>query len=89
MLGDIQIQGNGKTSEQLIRSQIGLSAGDAVSGRKLAQARSNLYGTGAFSLVEIEALPKPDQAAAGSDVAVTLAVRVREVPPFEFRYGGF
>ncbi len=91
VLDDIRIEGNNKTSGHLIRSQIGLDAGDAVSGRKLAQARSNLYGTGAFSTVNIDAAPKEDLAggAGGGDAAVTLAVHVREVAPFEVRYGGF
>ena len=90
VLDHIQVEGNDKTSEGLIRSQVGLSVGETVSGRKLAQARSNLYSVGAYSLVEIDALPRTDlTSAAADDVAVTVLVRVREIPPFELRYGGF
>lgn len=90
VLDRIQIAGNDKTSQSLIRSQIGLNSGDVVSGRRLVQARSNLYGTGAFSLVDINVEPLGNQTeSAGGDAAVTLSVLVRETPPFQLQYGGF
>jgi len=86
----VKVEGNQKTSENLVRTQIALNPGDIVSYDKLSQARSNLYNTGAFSFVEIKVTPLED----GSEVkpnqkAVGLVARVREVQPWQLRYGGF
>jgi outer membrane protein assembly factor BamA len=66
----------------------------------MGNSRRNLYNTGAYSLVEIvredvDAAPgeqtRARQADAGGEPPrlVRLRVRVREVQPFEVRYGGF
>jgi outer membrane protein assembly complex protein YaeT len=88
VLESIEVTGNRRTSPGLIRSEIALDRGDVVNSRSLVRARNNLYSTGAYASVDIEVV-KQQESAPGEDVAVNLAVRVREVAPLELRYGGF
>ncbi len=85
---DVTIEGNRKTSENLIRTQLEIRPGDPVSLQKIGNSRRKLYNTGAFSVVDI-AREDVQQPAANGDHRVHLRVRVREVQPFEIRYGGF
>jgi outer membrane protein assembly factor BamA len=95
VLGDIEIRGNDQTSPNLIRTQVGLPPGTPVSSVALSRARNNLYATGAYSLVDIDVVPLPADVPApvGLDSAtqrpVRLVTTVREVQPYQFRYGGF
>ena len=64
--------------------------GDIVSYDKLSQARSNLYNTGAFLFVEIVVMPLEDRTGVKpNQTAVSLIARVRELQPWQLRYGGF
>jgi outer membrane protein assembly complex protein YaeT len=90
ILAEIDVEGNQKTSSNLVRTQIDLKPGEIVSYDQLSQARSNLYNTGAYSFVEILPMPLPE----GSGVkphqtAVRLIARVRELQPWQLKYGGF
>src|SRR5262245_18101450 len=90
ILKDIDVEGNQNTNSNLVRTQIDLKPGDIVSYDKLSQARSNLYNTGAYSFVEIAAMPLPDRnEVKPNQTAVRLSVRVRELEPWQLRYGGF
>jgi outer membrane protein assembly complex protein YaeT len=90
ILKDIEVEGNQNTSSNLVRTQIDLKPGDIVSYDKLSQARSNLYNTGAYSFVEITAMPLPDRTEVKpNQTAVRLIARVREIEPWQLRYGGF
>jgi outer membrane protein assembly complex protein YaeT len=84
---EIVVQGNRATSENLIRTQLAIRAGDPVNLEKLGESRRKLYNTGAFSSVEI-AREELDSAG-GPTRPVRLTVRVQEVQPFELKYGGF
>ncbi len=99
---EIVVEGNDKTSENLIRTQIEAKPGEILTLQMLANSRRNLYNTGAFSLVEINSeevatsssLQSAEQSADHPPVStgqkpVRLTVRVWEVQPFEFKYGGF
>ena len=90
VLSGIEIEGNQKTSTNLVRTQIDLKPGEIVSYDKLSQARSNLYNTGAYSFVEITATPLEDRTAVQPhQTPVRLVGRVRELQPWQLRYGGF
>ncbi len=87
----VEIEGNRATSDNLVRIQLALRSGDVLDLQKANRSRRSLYETGAYSLVEIR--PKPEEPApvllpAGKK-PVTLQVRLREVRPFQFRYGAF
>lgn len=84
---EISIEGTGQTSENLVRGQLGLQPGDTLDFDKVTRARRNLYDLGAYSLVDIEADPL-DQKQPGNK-PVNLRVKVREVSPFQIRYGAF
>ena len=87
---EVVVEGNQKTSDNLVRTQIALKPGDIVSYDKLSQARSNLYNTGAYSFVEIATVPLQDRAEIKSNqTAVRLVARVRERQPWQLKYGGF
>ncbi len=94
VVADITIAGNEQTSDRLVGEQIELAAGDPLDLALLSRSRRNLYSTGAFSLVdvtrEVEADPAPEGSAtpeASSAVPVNVEVAVREVQPFQIRYG--
>jgi outer membrane protein assembly factor BamA len=83
----------------MIRTQLEVEPGGVLDLQKLGNSRRNLYNTGAYSLVEIvreevDGTPgeqtRARQTETGSEQKrVRLHVRVREVQPFEVRYGGF
>ena len=85
---DIEIFGRHHTSEHLVRSQLELQPGDLLILEKLSRSRRNLYSTGAYSLVNIDREPVTE-APATSILPVRLIVAVREIQPFELRYGGY
>ncbi len=89
IIKEVAVKGEDKTSEHLIRNQIKLKEGDVLDPEKVAQSRISLYDTGAFAFVSIDSQEiKPDPTANNNREAVRLTVAVREVKPFEFRYGG-
>src|SRR5207248_3246728 len=88
---EIVIEGNQHTSDNLIRTQLDIQPGDPVNLQKIGNSRRKLYNTGAFAMVEIareDAEPAGgDPAGARPDTPIRLRVRVREIQPFELRYG--
>ena len=94
---EIIVEGNDKTSQKLVLSQIEVKPDDVLNLQKLSNSRRNLYHIGAYSLVDIvrEEIT-PDAAGQSADrtgttqqKAVRLRVKVREVQPYELRYGAF
>jgi outer membrane protein assembly complex protein YaeT len=86
VIADISIAGNDRVSDHLVREQIQLSPAEPLDLNALARSRRSLYGTGAFSLVDITRR-EIEGAPADSPNEVHLDVDVREVPPFQLRYG--
>jgi outer membrane protein insertion porin family len=86
VIADIAIAGNERVSTRLVREQIQVSAEEPLDLNAVAQWRRRLYGTGAFSAVDIT---RREIEEAGSDAPkqVHLDVDLREVPPFHLRYG--
>jgi outer membrane protein assembly complex protein YaeT len=102
VVSEVVIEGNDRTSENLVRTQLTLKPGDVLDLRKLAESRRHLYETDAYTLVDIlrEEVGTSAAAANGEQTRarvegdpgqkdVLLRVKVREVQPYELRYGGF
>jgi outer membrane protein assembly factor BamA len=96
VVSDVVVEGNIKTSEDMVRTQVELDPGAVLDLRKVGNSRRNLYNTGAYSLVEIareDANPgggdqsRARQTGDAGQKPVRLRVRVREIQPFELRYG--
>jgi outer membrane protein insertion porin family len=86
VIADITVAGNDRVSDRLVRAQMQLSPAEPLDLGALARSRRRLYGTGAFSLVDINRREIPG----GNDTAqqpIQLDVDVKEVPPFQLRYG--
>ena len=91
VVSEIVVEGNRRTSEGLIRSQMELKTGDPVNLQKVADSRRKLYNTGAFAAVEItrEDLTAAESAAPGEDHLMRLRVKVQEVQPLVLSYGAY
>jgi outer membrane protein assembly factor BamA/autotransporter translocation and assembly factor TamB len=119
VVASIDVQGTDKTSDALVREQMELAPGAPLDLSALSRSRKNLYGTGAYAMVDItrdreETPPAPTVAApaaatttpaaaaaqtsapapaapaapiAAGDEPVQVNVGVREVQPFQIRYG--
>jgi outer membrane protein assembly complex protein YaeT len=87
---EVQVEGNQITSRGLARSQIALEVGDILSEEKLSQARLNLYDAGAYSYVDIEVTAlDPSPQLKPNQIPVRLVARVREIQPWQLKYGVF
>ncbi len=99
IVADIAVDGNEQTSRQLVSRQLTLLPGEPLAIPQLGQSRRRLYDTRAFALVDIareEVAPDVGAVHAGdrpavedADRPVLVTVSVREVQPFQIRYGGF
>jgi outer membrane protein assembly complex protein YaeT len=96
VIADITVAGNEKTSDRLVREQVELEPGQPLDLSALARSRKNLYDTQSFSIVditreELAAEELGDGSSAGpsqiGENPVRLNVAVREVQPFQLRYG--
>ncbi len=97
VIAEIAVDGNQKISEHLVREQVELETSEPLDLGLLARSRRNLYDTGAFSIVDITReeltgdVPATTEPAAETQTAdqvpVRLNVSVREVQPFQVRYG--
>ncbi len=103
MIAGITIGGNDRVSDHLVQEQIQLVTAQPLDLSALARSRRNLYDTGAFSVVDItrrdvEGTPaatgspatnggSADGAQASQQKPVEINVDVREVQPFQIRYG--
>jgi len=87
---EIRVEGNQKTSNGLVRSQLAMEPGDILSDEKLSVARTNLYDSGAYAFVDIDILAlESSPALKPNQIPVRLVARVREVQPWELKYGGY
>jgi outer membrane protein assembly complex protein YaeT len=86
---EIVVEGNDRTSENLIRSQLGIEVGEPLSLEKVGISRRHLYDTGAYALVDIVNEPIDGGPPSADGKPIRLRVRVREIQPYELRYGAF
>jgi outer membrane protein insertion porin family len=87
VVAEIAVDGNRKTSDRLIRGEVELSPSQPLDLAVLARSRRNLYGTGAFSIVDFTRDEVGASAKDQNDKQVQLKVSVREVQPMQVRYG--
>ena len=71
VVGPIQVRGNQRIPEDLVRNQLTVIPGAPLDLSALVKSRRNLYETGAFSLVEVDHAdrPQPEEPAVASAVA--------------------
>jgi outer membrane protein assembly complex protein YaeT len=87
---EVQVEGNNKTSKGLVRSQLSLEPDDILSDEKLSKARTNLYDSGAYAFVDMDVTELEDSSGLKpNQVPVRLVARVRELQPWELKYGGY
>jgi len=94
VINDIRIAGNHRVSDHLIGEQIQLMPGKPLDLSALARSRRNLYDTGAFSVVDVNrreaarGLGQNESQLPADKRPININVRIREVQPFQIRYGG-
>jgi outer membrane protein assembly complex protein YaeT len=84
VVAGINVQGNEKTSERLVREQVEIRPEQQLDLSALARSRKNLYDTRAFSIVDIT---REELESDNGEKPVQLNVSVREVQPIQLRYG--
>jgi len=93
VVAGITIGGNDRVSNHLVQEQIQLVDAQPLDLTALAKSRRNLYDTGAFSVVDItrrdvsESGSTDDSQLTPQEKPVAVEVQVREVQPFQIRYG--
>jgi outer membrane protein assembly factor BamA len=89
ILAGVEVAGADVTTRGTIEGALGLPIGSPVGLDKVYRAQKGLYDTGVFQHAEV-ALSPVDQTATASISgvqAVRAGVTVRELPPYQFRYG--
>ena len=89
VVAGIRVEGADQTSAAFVRGQIPIRDKDVLTNDAMNQARGNLYGTGAYSLVEIDTRPAGPSALSSNERPVEVVAKVREIKPFALLYGGF
>jgi outer membrane protein assembly complex protein YaeT len=96
VVADIRVAGNDKTSDRLVREQLEIAPAEPLNLRALSRSRKNLYDSGAFSTVDLSrdtVVETNSNAVIGAISGelpakpVIVGVEVREVQPFQLRYG--
>ncbi|HEU4935765.1 MAG TPA: translocation/assembly module TamB domain-containing protein [Vicinamibacterales bacterium] len=103
VVANIDVEGNRRTSENLVRGQVELTPSQPLDLAVLARSRRNLYSTGAYSIADITRVDAggdttivsggaqdsqdSQKSQTDSQKAVNLNVSVREVQPLQLRYG--
>ena len=80
-VGRIEVQGNVKTRDKVIRREVGLAEGDVMNTLALKTAKERLNRLGYFSQVDIETKP-------GKDHLENVVVNVKEQPTGSLMLGG-
>ena len=80
-VGRIEVQGNVKTRDKVIRREVGLAEGDVMNTLALKTAKERLNRLGYFSQVDIETKP-------GEDHLENVVVNVKEQPTGSLMLGG-
>ena len=87
---EIAVEGADQTSEKFILAQAPIKPGAVLAYPEMNKARANLYGTGAYTVVELDAQPLPGGFGLPAyQRPVRLLAKVNEVQPFRLLYGGF
>jgi len=100
VVSDVRIAGNDETSDRLVREQLVIAPGQPLNLQALSRSRKNLYDSGAFSIADLTRTTATGATAdddtveligglgpAATQKPVVVDVSVREVQPFQLRYG--
>ncbi len=96
VVSEIRIAGTDKTSDRLVREQLTIVPGEPLNLKALSRSRKNLYDSSAFSIVDLSRDTVVDAPVAGAATGaiaggnqrpVLVEVTVREVQPYQVRYG--
>jgi outer membrane protein assembly complex protein YaeT len=90
IIESVKVEGEDRISEKYINGQLHMAVGAPQDIPETNRSIRNLYNTGAFSQVDIVAVP--DKSAPSGDAGtekVDVVVKVQEVAPFKFLYGGY
>ena len=97
VVADIRVAGNDKTSDRLVREQLEITPAQPLNLRALSRSRKSLYDSGAFSSVDLSRDTVVESADGGAAIGaitgdqpakpVIVDVAVREVQPYQLRYG--
>ncbi len=80
-VGKIEVEGNVKTRDKVIRRELGVAEGDVMNTLALKTAKEKLSRLGYFSQVDIETKPGPDH-------LENIVVNVEEQPTGSLMFGG-
>ena len=87
---EIEVEGTDQTSTRFVKGQMPIEPGEVLTYRDVNRARSNLYSSGAFTVVDLETEPLPrTDGLPPYQRPVRLVAKVKEVQPFRLLYGGF
>jgi outer membrane protein assembly complex protein YaeT len=87
---EIEVVGTDHTNEKFVRGQMPIEPGQVLAYPEINEARSNLYSSGAFNVVDLEAKPLPRvDGLPPYQRPVRLVAKVNEVQPFRLLYGGY
>ena len=91
VIREIVIEGNDRTSDGFVRRQLSINQGDLLDLDKIGRSRTNLYNTGAYTIVDFqtEEIPEPGINSSSDIKPLRMRVKVSEVSPYRFRYGAF
>jgi outer membrane protein assembly complex protein YaeT len=91
----VRIAGNDKTTDHLVREELMITPAEPLNLTLLSRSRKNLYDSGAFSVVDLSrdtVVESTDKSLVGAisgpaQKPVQVDVSVREVQPYQLRYG--
>lgn len=86
VIGRILIDGNEKTKREAVMRTLAMSEGELLRSPDIYASEQNLYGTDAFSRVEIK--PQPAGEDAGGNRVSDVLVNLEEQPPRLMSFGG-
>ncbi len=90
ILQSIEVAGTDQTSQSFVRGQMPLKIGEPLNFQDMNAARTNLYSSGAFRLVDLEVRSAQNQQKLEEyQRPVRLIARVSEIQPFQVEYGAF
>jgi outer membrane protein assembly complex protein YaeT len=90
IIESVKVEGQERISEKFVRQQLRITEGEPQDFPETIRSINKLYDTGAFSNVDIESKPRSNSPAGDSGMEkVDVTVKVQEVPPFKFLYGGY
>jgi len=86
----LKVEGQERIGEKYIREQLRIGENGPQNFPETSRSIRNLYNTGAFARVDVESAPEKSAPVTGSETQkVDLTVKVDEVAPYKFLYGGY